>query len=196
MNLILAQIFAFLKNLFSLAWTNKQTAVIIIMALLIAFLSWQNNRKNDAIDQLNIKNNTLAADLKLKVNGNTVIYRDKEKIVKIYVPTEGGIIVKEPDKNGNVVVVVKNKGFTMKPGFGAYYTGKFDGALDLKLAFWSRYSGGLGSTLDSPYVWMSRHVDDLVPVFKPENIEFSLGYGKPYSNFSNSIFLIGVRTNF
>ncbi len=193
---ILARIGEFLKNIFTWAFANKQIAIYIVLGLIIAWLTWSKGKLVNDIDQLNIKNASLAADLKLKVNGNTVIYRDKDKIVKVYVPTEGGLIVKEPDKNGNSVIVIKDKGFCLKPGFGAYYDGKFDGALDLKLAFWSRYSGGLGSTLDSPYLWLSRHVDDLVPVLHPQNIEFSLGYGKPYTNFSNSVFLIGLRTNF
>jgi hypothetical protein len=189
-------IFGAIGGFFTWALANKQAAVFIILAAIIAWLSWSKSRLVNKIDELNIKNETLAADLKLKVNGNTVIYRDKEKIVKVYIPAEGGLIVKEPDANGKTVVVIKNKGFTAKPGIGLFYDGKVNGGLDLKLAYWERYSAGLGSSLDSPYVWLSRHVDDLVPVLRPQNVEFSLGYGKPYSNFSNSLMLVGIRTNF
>lgn len=185
-----------IKNILAWMWGNKNAAAYIVLAIIIAWLSWSNNRKGIAIAELNEKNGTLAADLQLKVKGTEVIYRDRDRVVVKYMPKEGGVTVSEPDKNGKVDIKIKNKGFTLKPGFGAYYDGKFDGALDLKLAYWDRYSGGLGSTLGAPYLWLSRHVDDLVPVLKPENIELSLGYGKPYADFSNSVFLFGLRTNF
>ena len=185
-----------LKGILVWMWANKNISAYIILALIIAWLSWSNNRKTVAIEELNNKNQTLSDNLKLRIDGTKVVYRDRDKIVVKYMPKEGGITVALPDKNGFTEVKIKNKGFTFKPGFGAYYTGKFDGALDFKVGYWDRYSLGLGSTLDSPLLWSSRHIDDLVPFLKPENIELSLGYGKPYANFSNSVFLVGLRTNF
>ncbi len=188
--------FTMLKNVLTWAWENKNTAIYIVLAVIIAWLSWSKNRLNNTITELNVKNKSLAEDVKLKVDGRTVVYRDREKIVTVYVPAEGGLIVKKPDDKGNVVVVIKNKGFTARPGIGLFYDGKVNGGLDLKLIYWDRYSMGLGSSLDSPYVWLSRHVDDLVPILHPQNVEFSIGYGKPYANFSNSLGIIGIRTNF
>jgi len=191
MNIILTAI----KSALAWVFSNKQVAIYIVLALVIAWLSWSKNRLVDTIDELNIKNTTLADDLKLKVNGTTIVYRDKEKIVKVYVPVEGGLIVKEPDADGKIAVVVKNKGFTAKPGISLFYDGRVTGGLDLKLAYWGRYSAGFASSLDSPYLWLSRHVDDLVPVLHPQNVEAFTGYGKPYSNFSSSLLLLGIRMN-
>lgn len=87
-------------------------------------------------------------------------------------------------------------GLTFKPGIAVVYDGKVNAALDLKLFYLNRYSMGLGSTADFPYIWASRHIDDAVPFIKIENLEIIGGYGRSYSDFGQSKFAIGGRTNF
>lgn len=187
-------VWSFIKNLFTFAWKNKQIAIIIIMALLIAFLSCQNRNKNNAIDLLNNKNKTLADNLNLQVNGTKVVYRDKDKIVYKYLPAEGKITESKPDAKGNVIVKIKDFGLTFKFGGAVLYDGKMDGALDIKLGFYNRYSLGISSSLTSANIWGSRHIDDLT-LGVIQNAEFMIGWGKPYDNFSNSLLIIGLRVN-
>jgi hypothetical protein len=105
------------------------------------------------------------------------------------------------NENKGDVIDVKWYGFTFRPGIAAVYHGGFGKqpltvALDAKMFYINRYSIGLGSSLEYPYVWGSRHVDDLIPFIPVENLEVMGGYGKPYENFGNSVFVIGGRTNF
>jgi hypothetical protein len=104
------------------------------------------------------------------------------------------------EKTGEVIDV-KWYGFTFRPGIAGLYHGvsgkqPVAPALDVKLFFINRYCLGLGSSLEYPYVWGSRHVDDFIPFIPVENLEIMGGYGKPYDNFENSVFVIGGRTNF
>ena len=186
-----------IKNLFSWAWANKNIAVYIILAIVIMFLSWQNNRHEEDIAKLSTDKGVLEDRLKNQtvLTKNKIVFRDREKVVIKYVPAEGGVTISEGN-DGKTELNIDNWGFTARPGFGAYYTGEFEGALDLKLFYYDRYSLGLGSTLNGPNVWFSRHVDDLVPVLKPDNVELSIGYGRLYDDFGHSVFLLGLRTNF
>jgi len=186
-----------IKNLFSWAWANKNIATYIALAIVIMFLSWQNNRHEEDIAKLSTEKGVLEKRLKNQtvITKNKIVYRDKDKVVIKYVPAEGSVVVSET-KDGKTELKVKSWGFTARPGFGAYYTGDFEGALDLKLFYYDRYSAGLGSTLNGPNLFFSRHLDDLIPVLKPENVELGLMYGRLYDNFGHSIFGIGLRSNF
>jgi hypothetical protein len=188
-----------IKNLFSWAWAHKNMAVYIILAIVIMILSWQNNRHEENVARLSTEKGVLEDRLKnqLTVKGNTVTFlaEDKKDNVVKFVPREGGVTVSET-KDGKTELNIDNWGFTVKPGFGAYYTGDFEGVLDMKLFYYDRWSSGVGSSLTGPNVWVSRHIDDLVPVLKPENVELSMGYGRLYDNFEHSVFLVGLRTNF
>jgi hypothetical protein len=107
-------------------------------------------------------------------------------------------------KNENKVgtdIIPQWYGFTFRPGIAGVYHGGFGKqpvalALDAKLFYINRYSLGLGSSIEYPYVWGSRHVDDFIPFIPVENLEIMGGYGKPYADFGNSVFVIGGRTNF
>jgi len=186
-----------IKNLFSWAWAHKNIAAYIILAIVIMILSWQNNRHEEKIATISTEKGVLEERLKNQtvITKNKIVYRDRDKVVIKYIPAEGGVVIGET-LDGKTELKVKNWGFTARPGFGAYYTGDFEGALDLKLFFYDRYSFGVGSTLNGPNLFFSRHLDDLIPVIKPENVELSLGYGRLYDDFGHSLFLVGVRTNF
>jgi len=196
MNLILAQILAFIKNLFSWMFANTQLASYIILGIIIALLSWKLNRNKIAIEELSTQKGVLEERLKsqLIVTKNQVVYRDRDKVIIKYIPAEGKVTVNET-KDGKSEIKIKNYGLTLRPGVGAYYSGSMVGLLDVKLAFWDRYSLGVGSSLDSPVLWTSRHVDDLT-FGVAQNAEFSVGYGRDYADFSKGRFLVGLRTNF
>jgi hypothetical protein len=101
--------------------------------------------------------------------------------------------------NGNVVIV-HDRGWCARPGlflnFDGMYNGYYvNGGVDLKLFFFQRWSAGLGTTMNYPDVWISRHVDDLIPFIPVNNAELMIGYGKPYSAFEKSVLMIGLRSN-
>ena len=96
---------------------------------------------------------------------------------------------------------IVDRGFTGKFGFGMHYAGGYNEdiivpAIDFKFFFFQRYSAGIGSTLDNPFLWGSRHLDDLIPVLKPKNVELAVGWGRPYADFGHDLLMIGLRSNF
>jgi len=101
--------------------------------------------------------------------------------------------------DGDGTVQVVDRGLTRKLGFGMWYDGNYDGkiispALDIKLLYFKRYGLGLGSTLNSPFFYISRYADDFTfGIF--ENVEFGVGYGKPYLDFQSDLFMLGLRMN-
>lgn len=69
-----------------------------------------------------------------------------------YVPPEGktDVTIKE---SGEVVVHVKTKGLTFRPGIGAAaFNGRLAPVLDLKLAYWGRFGGIVGTGLSGPTI--------------------------------------------
>ncbi len=201
MNPILSAIWKFVKTISMWSWNNKSIAGYIILIIIISFLSWKNNRNEIKISELSITKGELEERLKNQtvITNNKIVYRDKDKVVIRYLPSEGRVVVNET-KDGKTEVIVKNRGLTIKLGAGILYSGNYENVsfnptLDLKLLYWNRYSGGIGSSLNYPFLYFSRHIDDLT-MGQFKNIELMLAYGKPYAEFEKSILGIGVRGNF
>jgi hypothetical protein len=240
----------FIKVIFTWAWSNKNIAVYIILAIVIAFLTWDRNKLKQKNDDMIIEAGKLPDNIQFMASMHgtkfEVTYKDsKDNTIhqSFYIPEEGGIdIIKKIDlKNynpnspisainskasaklpslnplsnfigkifgpsitpdDNTIIKPKLTGFTFAPGIAGIWDGGFRPerpvtiGLDAKLFYYHRYSAGLGTTIDYPYVWASRHVDDFFPFITINHLELMLGYGKPYSNFSNSVFTVGGRTNF
>jgi hypothetical protein len=241
-----------IKNVFGWAWQNKNAAAYIVLAIVIAWLTWRNNNLSKANQKLEIEKKGLPENIEfigeLKANKFKLTYRDSKGATiykEYYIPSEGGVkFVKYVDlrkydansgfsgqasgvlpkipslnpidnllgglfgkkdsdkKDGEIDPVIDRMGFTFRPGIAALYDGGFNPSrpitvgVDAKLVYISRFSAGLGTTIDYPYIWVSRHVDDIIPFIPVNNLELNIGYGKPYSNFSTSVFAIGGRTNF
>jgi hypothetical protein len=171
----------------------------------------------------------LNAKLTLLNGRLTIAYRENGELKSksMFVPVEGGI-VNETFKNPNDkvssgfslfsgfdwakdfftgtrvnvdggTVLIRDRGFTFKPGLGIFYDGRYNNdlfapAVDFKLVYFKRYGIGLGTTIHSPYIWVSRHVDDFTFDIV-NNMELTLGYGSPYDSFGKNLLLIGLRTN-
>jgi len=247
-----AKVWAILTGVFGWMWNHKEAAGFIILAIIIAFLTWQNNQLNLKNSQMKAERDKLPDNISfittLKDTSFRVEYRDSKNntVVKdFYVPREGSItftkyidLTKYDAKSGfqaqalnpptitnpiqqaisNIpfighffgppspsnkpcidCIVIQPYGVTLHPGISGTYVGganPFQVGLDFKLLYFYRWSSGLGSTTEFPYVFVSRHVDDLVPFFKVDNLEIMVDYGKPYSNFGNSVVGVGARTNF
>ena len=228
-------------------WNNKNVALVMVLALVIAYLTWDRNRlesaKRTAEAQLASLPDGIEFIAGMHGTNFQITYKDSKNNVvhkEFYIPEEGGIdITKKIDLRNYdpnsplaaaVVAASSHKipslnpiqkifekvlgptinpdpdlgihpvlwGFTFSPGIGGLWSGggSTDLGLDAKLFYWHRYSAGFGSTIDYPYIYASRHLDDLVPFIKVEHLELMVGYGKPYSNFSNSTIAVGGRTNF
>lgn len=114
-------------------------------------------------------------------------YRDR------YLPLEGHVEVvakvDQPEKTPEVVI--KDRGFTSRVGGGIVYAGELLPLIDLKWAYWRRYSMTLGVTPQFSGVGLSRHVDDFTPF---QNLEI-LGMGG--LEWRGELRLgIGLRMNF
>lgn len=91
-------------------------------------------------------------------------------------------------------------GFTFRPGmygvYDNYSTDKpFNIGIDAKLLYVSRFSMGIGSTINSPSIWASYHIDQFVPLIEVNNAELMLLYERPYNDFGRSMLGIGLRSN-
>jgi hypothetical protein len=239
-----------IRGILAWMWAHKNVAMYLILAVIIAFLTWRNNGLKQTNDKMTIEAGKLPDNIEFTASMHgtkfQITYRDSKNNVvhkQFYVPEEGGInITKRIDlknydpnsalatainaagkklptlnpvekfiskllgptvsPNPDIDIQVRNWGVCFKPGIQGIWDGGFKPerpvtiGIDAKLFYAYRYSAGLGTTIDYPNIWLSRHVDDLVPFITVSHLELMLGYGKPYSNFSNSVMLLGGRTNF
>lgn len=114
-------------------------------------------------------------------------YRDR------YLPPEGNVeVVTKQNASGKPPeIVVKDHGFTHRLGGGIVYSGKPLPMIDLKWAYWRRYSATVGITPEFGGLGISRHVDDFTPF---ANLEIVGMYGVGWHGESR--LGLGVRTNF
>jgi len=110
-------------------------------------------------------------------------------------PQEIERLKREVDKlRGNVLdihVNVQRWGFTFRPGIGVVYAPKVSDSgdvrhlllpeIDFKFLFFDRYSLKAGLNLQFIDIGISRHIDDLIPFFKLENLEIQGLGGVEYS---------------
>lgn len=161
---------------------------------------WRFNRERGRAQELAAKLDGLPPDTKQVVT----IYRDRvvtkwrDGPTKIeyrdrYLPPEGKVEmvtkVDQPEKSPEAVI--NDRGFTMRLGGGIVYSGKPLPLIDLKWAYWRRYSLTLGLTPRFGGVGVSRHVDDFMPFNNLEIVGLAGPdwAGKPRLG-------IGLRTNF
>lgn len=95
----------------------------------------------------------------------------------------------------DVIITVKDKGFTVRPGFGIEWAGYgLSPRLDLKLAYYKRYSLLVGGGKDGVDVSASRHLDDII-FGRPQNLEIFAGWlFLPMRG--NRMPVLGLRSNF
>lgn len=101
-----------------------------------------------------------------------------------------------PD-SGDDEVVIKDKGFTLKPGFGADFANAgLKLRLDMKFAYWGRYSLLVGGSQNGAGPGISRHLDDIL-WGRPQNIEAFAGYNFiTFDGRQGKAGVIGIRMNF
>ena len=189
-----------LKDAASFAVRRPKDALIIALAVLLAILGWRLNRERRRSQELAAKSVGLPADTKQMVT----IYRDRvvtkwrDGPAKIeyrdrYLPPEGHVevVTKVDQPDSPPEVIIKDRGLTARLGGGIIYAGEPLPLLDLKWAYWQRYSLTVGVTPRYGGVGISRHIDDFTPF---NNLEV-LGLGG-LDWFGKPRFGLGVRTSF
>ena len=197
---ITIKLLAALKDaaLFVVRWPKD--ALIIALAVLLAIFGWRLNRERGRSQELAAKSVGLPADTKQVVT----IYRDrvvtkwrdgpgKIEYRDRYLPPEGHVEVvtkvDQPDKPPEVIV--KDRGFTSRLGGGIVYSGEPLPMIDLKWAYWRRYSATVGLTPRFGGLGISRHIDDFSPFHNLEIVGLGgLGWQGRWH------YAIGFRFNF
>jgi hypothetical protein len=177
----------------------KETAIILLV-LLLALQSWKLNRRTIVAQELATKIQGLPPGTRQVVT----VYRDhvvtkwRDGPTKIeyrdrYLPPEGHVeVVSKVDQPEQPPeVVVQDKGSTMRLGGGLVYSGKLLPMVDIKWAYWRRYSLTVGVTPSFGGIGLSRHIDDLTPV---QNLEVQGVTGLGWD--ARLRFGIGLRTDF
>lgn len=199
MNLVI-RLLAAAKNMVLFAVRRPKDAAIILMALLLAILFWRFNRERSHAQELAAKIEGLPPNTKQVVTlyRDRVVMKWKDGPTKVeyrdrYLPPEGKveIVTKEDEPQKPPKVVIKDRGFTARLGGGVVYAGKPLPMIDLKWAYWRRYSLTVGITPEFGGLGVSRHIDDFTPF---HNLEV-LGLGG--LNWRGDRRLgIGLRMNF
>ena len=189
-----------LKTATLFAVRRPKEAAIILLAMLLALTFWQLKHERGRAQELAAKIEGLPPDTKQVVT----IYRDRvvtkwrDGPAKIeyrdrYLPPEGHVevITKEDQPEKSPEVVIQDHGFTSRLGGGIVYAGEPLPLIDMKWAYWRRYSLTLGLTPRFGGVGLSRHVDDFTPF---GNLEILGMMGVGWSGERRVG--IGLRTNF
>lgn len=89
-------------------------------------------------------------------------------------------------------VEVQDMGFTLRPGFGLAYSGKFFPSLDAKFFYLQRYSAVVGINENGLFLSGTRHIDDVLYFMK--NLELAIMLGVDWRlAFTPGLYL---RSNF
>lgn len=179
---------------------RPKDAAIILLAALLALMLWRFNHERGRVRESAAKLESLPSDTKQMVT----IYRDRiitkwrDGPTKIeyrdrYLPPEGRaeVVTKVDQPEKPPEVVIKDRGFTSRFGGGIVYAGKPLPLLDLKWAYWRRYSATVGITPEFVGTGISRHIDDFTSF---TNLEI-MGLGG--LDWRGNLRLgLGLRTNF
>lgn len=161
-----------LRSAAAFVWRRPKDAVIILLVLLAGILAWRERRMSDRAAEQTAKLAGLPPNTKqvITLYRDRVVTKWRDGPSKIeyrdrYLPPEGHVeIVSKVDKPEEPPeVVIMERGLTSRLGGGIVYAGEALPLLDLKWAYWQRYSLTLGLTPRFGGMGVSRHVDDLTP---------------------------------
>jgi len=181
-----------------------KTYLICILLAFLGISGFVYSLKQKELDALTVQVQGLEKDLKQKVviekSIIKTLYRDREgKTVyrTIYLPAEGSVVVNQSTDSAKIdEVIIKDKGFCFRPGFGFVYSDKILPVFDLKVVYFKRWSlMAPSANLDYIGIGVSRHVDDLLEWthMRFENTEVYLNGGHEYKGSWR--FGVGLRMN-
>jgi hypothetical protein len=160
---------------------RPKEAAIIMLAALLALTFWRLDREKGHAAELATKLEGLPPDTKqvVTIHRDRVITKWRDGPTKVeyrarYLPPEGHVeVVTKVDQPDNPPeVVVKDRGITSRLGAGVIYSGEPLPMIDLKWAYWRRYSLTLGLTPAFGGLGISRHIDDFTPFGNLELVGF------------------------
>lgn len=162
----------------------------VIIAVFYAYLKIQqkiHQRQEDVTTTL--EDNTLKV-CEIADNLLTTKYRDKDGNVKVkrqYIPPEGKVTIKVDKGSTDVKVSVRDYGFCFTPGFSlSWYRqlAKSKMGTELvpailfspKIAYYRRYGLILNVNNKTGGIGISRHLDDTLFLWHPQNLEAFVSY--------------------
>jgi hypothetical protein len=192
------RLLAGLKAAAAFALRRPKDALVIALAVVLAFLAWRLGVERRRSRELAAKLEGLPPGTQqlVTVYRDRVVTKWREGPSRIeyrerYLPPEGKLDLVIKDGKPEAEVVIKDRGFTRRWGAGVVYAGEALPVIDLKWAYWRRYSLTMGLTPRFGGLGLSRHVDDFTPL---QNLEV-LGIAGP-SWRGDLRFGLGLRTNF
>lgn len=196
----LTRLGAAIKAAIIFALRRPKDAAIILLALLLAALFWRFNRERGRARELAAKIEGLPPNTKqvVTIYRDRVVMRWRDGPTKVeyrdrYLPSEGKVevVTKEDEPQKPPEVIIKDRGLTAKLGGGVIYAGKPLPMIDLKWAYWRRYSLTAGLTPEYGGLGLSRHIDDFTPFHNLEVVGMG-GFGWHCERRLG----LGVRLNF
>jgi len=164
---------------------------IVFVFLFMSFKRYQDQtEQNGAITGIN---DMLQEKLKMSatITKEKIIYQyknaEQKVITKIkYLPIEGSAEL-TIDNNDNVDVVVKNKGFCVKPLISLFYDNKLQFGAGIRFFYWNRWGLGTGVSQEfKPYLNVDRRMNDILPF---DNVSLGICGGKDILSATISVYL-------
>ena len=172
---------------------TKKLAYSAILLLILLFLG---DAISDLFHKPVVPNLQHAGTVIVNQHG-VIVVNSSGTSTTVYVPPEGGTTVipnppdpAHPGATPTVTVKIKDRGFCRRLGVAAVYSGKFLPQLDMKLAYYKRYSVAVGVNLEYINLGVYRHVDDLVGLI---NLEFGVNGGVGFDGARR--YGVGLRLN-
>ncbi|MBI4369221.1 MAG: hypothetical protein HY547_03215 [Elusimicrobia bacterium] len=189
-----------LKSAATFAIRKPKDAAIILLIFLLVLAGWRLSREKTRLHELAAKIEGLPPGTKqiITVYKDRVITKWRDGQTKIvyqnrYLPPEGRaeVAIKDDKAGALPEIFIEDRSFTRRLGGGIVYSNRLLPAIDLKWAYWKRYSTTIGITPEFGNLTLSRHIDDFTPF---QNLEI-LGLSGISWN-SRFRFGFGMRTNF
>lgn len=188
----------------ALIWAFKNPRVFVESVMVAALLvgGWLYNRQKAQLAQVQLEHGVIADGLKQQISIRDgqieVLKKLKGKVIveHIYVPVESPVVIQVPDNpNSPVVIITKDRGWTFRPGLGIEWANNgLSPRLDIKLAYYQRYSLLVGGGKGGVDLSASRHLDDIL-YGSPRNIEAFAGYRFIRMPGGGPV-VVGLRMNF
>lgn len=171
-----------------------------MVALLIGwfYMKRLERSRDDMLTKVNFLADHLDAQVTISENLLREIRRTKDgkiKVVTHFIPPESRIDIAIPKDRGEVKVIADTSGFTFRPGISLGYVNGLKVGASTKVFFWGRYGAVINGNSEGISGGVSRYVDDLVPFWRPENLEIYGGYRIVVFHASGNKADLGIRVS-
>lgn len=180
---------------------KEKLKTYLIYGLFVLFaIGWvYTNRLERSRNQMLEKINFLATDrdsqLTLTQGLMVELKRKGEGVERkaTFIPPEGKVVVYTKKDSPKVYTKVYNKGFTFRPGVGVTYWKQARLGFNSKLFYWGKYGVVMHVDGQAAALGVSRYVEDLIPYWRPKNVEIFVAYKVLTFTEQSGKLSIGVR---